>query len=353
MIEGLISVILPIYNIERYLERCLNSVVSQTYKNLEIVLVDDGSTDNCPQLCEKWSKNDVRFKVIHKGNAGLGMARNTGIEYANGEYICFFDSDDYIHPQTIEKAFETARREQADVVLFGFNRIDSNGRCIRSVIPNPHKPVYAGEEIQEILLPDMIAPDPAGKENINIIMSACMALYSMKTIKEVGWRFVSEREIIAEDVYSLLILYKYVKRAAIIPEALYNYCQNNSSLTRTYRRDRYEKIRYFHEQCLAAQKQLGYHEEIAKRLSEPYISFTISALKMIVETDHTLKGKLEEIKDIVDDPHLQQTLQEIDLHNASVRRKVFLNILKKRMYIVCYMLLKAGALPIRKNLRKK
>ena len=97
-----VSVVLPIYNVEQYLERCVNSVVNQTYTNLEIILVDDGSPDNCPQMCEDWKKRDSRIKVVHKKNAGLGMARNSGIEVATGEYICFFDSDDYVKRDIID-----------------------------------------------------------------------------------------------------------------------------------------------------------------------------------------------------------------------------------------------------------
>ena len=106
MIQGLVSVVLPIYNVEKYLDRCIESVVGQTYKNLEIILVDDESPDGCPKKCEDWAKRDKRIKVIHKENAGLGYARNTGIENATGEYICFFDSDDYVEKDTIEKAYD-------------------------------------------------------------------------------------------------------------------------------------------------------------------------------------------------------------------------------------------------------
>ena len=95
MIDKLVSIVLPIYNVEKYLDRCIKSIVEQTYQNLEIILVDDGSPDNCPQICEKWRNLDSRVKVIYKDNAGLGMARNTGIENATREYICFFDSDHY------------------------------------------------------------------------------------------------------------------------------------------------------------------------------------------------------------------------------------------------------------------
>ena len=112
MENGLVSVVVPIYNVEKYLDRCINSIVNQTYKDLEIILVDDGSPDRCPEMCDLWGKKDKRIKVIHKDNAGLGMARNTGIENARGEYICFFDSDDYVDLQTIEVTLEKAKQTQ-------------------------------------------------------------------------------------------------------------------------------------------------------------------------------------------------------------------------------------------------
>ena len=94
MLNKKVTVVLPIYNVEKYLDRSVKSIVEQTYTNLEIILVDDGSPDMCPQMCDEWARKDKRIKVIHKKNAGLGMARNTGIDNASGDYICFFDSDD-------------------------------------------------------------------------------------------------------------------------------------------------------------------------------------------------------------------------------------------------------------------
>ena len=94
----LISVIIPIYNVEAYLDECIASVIAQTYSNLEIILVDDGSPDNCPQMCDEWAAKDSRIRVIHKENGGLSDARNAGIDIATGEYIAFVDSDDWIEP---------------------------------------------------------------------------------------------------------------------------------------------------------------------------------------------------------------------------------------------------------------
>ena len=130
MTKELISVVLPIYNVENYLDRCINSIVHQTYDNLEIILIDDGSPDSCPQKCDEWAKKDNRIKVIHKKNAGLGMARNTGIENASGEYLCFCDSDDYIDLETINKAYEVAKKNNADIVTFGINEVSSDGNTL-------------------------------------------------------------------------------------------------------------------------------------------------------------------------------------------------------------------------------
>lgn len=91
-----VSIILPIYNVEKYLDRCMESLLNQTLEDIEIIMVDDGSPDNCPQMCDEYAKKDNRVKVVHKKNAGLGFARNSGLDVAKGEYIAFVDSDDYV-----------------------------------------------------------------------------------------------------------------------------------------------------------------------------------------------------------------------------------------------------------------
>ena len=100
--DFLVSVIIPIYNVELYLDRCIKSVVDQSYENIEIILVDDGSTDLCPQICDDWAEKDKKIRVIHKENGGLSDARNIGIETAQGAYLGFVDSDDVIDPDLIE-----------------------------------------------------------------------------------------------------------------------------------------------------------------------------------------------------------------------------------------------------------
>ena len=336
MEAGLVSVVVPIYNVEKYLDRCLNSVVGQTYQNLEIILVDDESPDNCPQLCELWAQKDNRIKVIHKKNAGLGMARNTGIDHATGEYICFFDSDDYIALDTIEICVQAAQKENADIVCFGLHNVNDRGDVITDLAPNTEKSVYKGEEILSVFLPEMIAADPGKDRKTNLWMSACGAVYAMRVIERSGWRFVSEREIISEDVYSLLGLYRYIDRAVVLPCSFYYYCANGSSLTHVYRPDRFAKIRHFYEESIKLSRSLGYVEEVEQRLTRLFLSFSIAALKQeAVAEGRSQKERYLAVKAVVSDKAFVDALM-ISSKQDSVARKIMFFASRARLYGVCF-----------------
>ncbi|MCM1103031.1 MAG: glycosyltransferase [Clostridium sp.] len=124
MSDGLISVIIPVYNVEKYIERCLDSVVSQTYTNLEIILVDDGSTDSSGDICDHYKQKDRRIHVIHKRNGGLSSARNVGLRAAAGDYIAFVDSDDFVHPTMYERMLERLVETDSDMVVSEICKID-------------------------------------------------------------------------------------------------------------------------------------------------------------------------------------------------------------------------------------
>lgn len=126
MSNHLISVIIPVYNVESYLRKCLDSVVKQTYKNIEIILVDDGSTDHCGEICDEYAQRDSRILVIHKANGGVASSRNTGLDNAKGEYIMWVDSDDWVEPTFCEKALELVLEYHADIVCFGYNSFGPN-----------------------------------------------------------------------------------------------------------------------------------------------------------------------------------------------------------------------------------
>ncbi len=129
-VQELISVIVPVYNVEKYVDKCIESIINQTYKNLEIILVDDGSTDNSGKICDEYAKADSRVVVMHKNNGGLSDARNTGINEAKGRYITFVDSDDYIDVNMIELMYERIFKDNSDMCMCNFCRVDEKGTLL-------------------------------------------------------------------------------------------------------------------------------------------------------------------------------------------------------------------------------
>ena len=341
MSEILVSVVLPIYNVEEYLNRAIESIVSQTYENLEIILVDDGSPDNCPAICDDWAKKDSRIRVVHKPNDGLGMARNTGIEAATGDYIFFFDSDDYVELNLIERCVETVKETNAQIVVYGYDRLDENGKVIVSSVPELPKPVMKGEEIKSFVIPCLAGPMIENGKKYHMSSSAWAAMYTMHTIRENQFRFVSEREIISEDIYSNLIYYQYIDCIATIPEVLYYYCDNNTqSLSRVYNPERFEKNKHFYLKALCLCDELDYPEQTKKNLSNQMLSNTIVSIKQLVNSPIPRKDKRDGIRSILYDDVSVKVLSDynLKLDKNSFRRILILSI-KHRCVNLVYLLI--------------
>ena len=136
-----ISVIVPVYRVEKYLNDCIDSILAQTFADFELILVDDGSPDNCPALCDAAAAKDSRIRVIHQKNRGLSGARNAGLDIARGRWAAFVDSDDMLLPQALEKAHSTAEKTGADVVLYGFAFTDENGSVAAYITTGAARPI--------------------------------------------------------------------------------------------------------------------------------------------------------------------------------------------------------------------
>lgn len=141
--QPLISIIIPIYNVEPYLDRCINSILAQTYTNIEIILIDDGSSDNSPQICEDFARKDERVVVIHKKNGGQAEARNQGIDICKGDYISFVDSDDWVEPTYVDRLLKIAQNADADIAICELKRVYSyedekitQKNCLQNYTPN-------------------------------------------------------------------------------------------------------------------------------------------------------------------------------------------------------------------------
>lgn len=215
--QDLISVIVPIYKVEAYLDECISSIVAQTHKNLEIILVDDGSPDNCGAICDAWAAKDSRIQVIHKENGGLSDARNAGIEIANGDYIAFVDSDDWIKPEMYETMLAALTRENADIcacnILSCYADRQIKWGCCEYTTGN-------SEKILSMLYNDTAYP-----------VSAWNKLYRRTLWAQI--RFPKGK--ICEDAFTTYLLTHQAKRIVQITDPLYCYrIRENSIMTSAF-----------------------------------------------------------------------------------------------------------------------
>ena len=214
--NDLISIIIPVYNVEKYLDRCLESVVSQTYTNLEIIIVDDGSTDSSSLLCDDLAKKDKRIKVFHKENGGLSDARNYGVSKSRGDYIFFVDSDDCISNKAIEILYDLLIKNSADIA------------CSNYVKFSNEDPDYSFEDTCLIL--------DGGAE-------ACVAMMRQKTFMITAWGNLTKREIVENNLFPLgryqedeATTYKYYyasKRTVVTDAKLYGYFHNEKGIMKS------------------------------------------------------------------------------------------------------------------------
>ena len=333
----LVTVVVPVYNVEKTLDRCIESIINQTYTKIEIILVDDGSTDSSSSMCDNWAKKDERIVVVHKDNEGLGMARNTGIDYSKGDYICFCDSDDYLELDTVESCVEMANKTNADIIHYGFVVRDLSLKEKKRVHAEKDF-VFREDEIKTVFLPAMLGEDPRTKKPIGVWMSLCGSFISRDCISHTGWRCASERKIISEDMYSLLILYNSVKVAAILAREFYNYCENPKSLTHTYRKDRIDKIKQFYQACTNICEKYAYGEQVLHLLSRCFVAYTISAIKQIVMSDMTKKEILCEIRETINDSFLQEVYNLASKYKYSIKKSLFIKaVISKKALIVYWM----------------
>lgn len=239
--NDLISVIVPIYNVEKYLLNCYTSIAQQTYSNLDIILVDDGSTDCSGQLCDEIARKDRRVRVLHKENEGLGYARNSGLKVARGKYVLFVDSDDFIELEMVQKLYERIEQYDADTSYCGFSACFEGGKKIKRE-PYYKNNIFKGKDIIDKVLLEMIAGLPDAKVDAIIPMSSCCALYSLDIIQKNNLWFLSERHYISEDILFNIDYLRHANCVSYIGEALYNYRYTNSD-SLTHKFDKNEIVR--------------------------------------------------------------------------------------------------------------
>lgn len=324
-----VSVIVPIYNVEKYIFKCVDSLLNQTLKDIEIILVDDESPDNCPQICDKLAENDNRVKVIHKKNAGLGFARNSGLDVAAGEYISFIDSDDFVSYDMLEKLYNVAKKYKADEVRSGVVFYKDGKEIQRQDVDEVT--IFRGEkEVKKFVL-DLCGPVPEEKRDCKYMMSVWLALHSRKVIEKYHIRFTSERQTLSEDMIFNLDLFPKMERIVCIPDCFYRYRQNPSSLTHNFSIEKYKRYHVFldlvHEKLSLVFKE----EELQLHFLRLSFLYLRNAIGSAAHTSDSLMSRLVLIRMILHDKYWATLLDTYPYYKMEWKHRVYFSLLKKKI----------------------
>ena len=321
--EKLISVIVPIYNGEKYLEECLESIINQTYKNLQIILIDDGSKDKSGKICDEYAKKDMRIEVIHKENAGVSAARNTGLDNARGEWITFIDADDSVERDFCNNLMQNETND-VDCVICGYNRL-INGKKIKiQSIGFSNK----FEDSRKYLINSLNPQTGAGFSPMKIIR--------MSVIGNI--RFNENLEV-AEDALFNIQLSENIRKIIFINEKLYNYRLNTNSTVKKYDNNYADKYLKAMEEC---GKYICIKYSNDSEIIQNYYNFVayhvlIIAVNYCYNPQNLKKRKT--LKKICKEAIFSDGIIKSNYENLSLTRKITLFTLKNKLYfftsIIC------------------
>lgn len=315
-----ISIIVPIYNVSKYLDRCMGTLLNQTFRDIEIIMVDDGSPDDCGAKCDAYAESDARVKVIHKKNAGLGFARNSGLEAAKGKYVGFVDSDDYVDVHMYEHLYQKLVESKADTCFCRYFDVSAAGEA-KEARELYERDVYKGDEILRLLL-GMIGSELSVPGDVEIGMSVWHGLYSMDIIKKNNLKFPSEREYISEDIIFQIAYFQLAECIAVTQEKDYYYCDNGASLTKTYKKNRFEmeKILYYKEREDLA--EIFSEADYTQRLYKSFMGRVRRCLQQEVKSNPDKKQARENIVRICKDPMIQEILKDFEYKKCGRLKRI-------------------------------
>jgi len=313
MKKDIISIVVPIYNVEKYLDKCIDSITNQTYKNLEILLIDDGSTDDCPKICDKWAKKDSRIKVYHKKNGGLSDARNYGIERAKGKYIGFIDSDDWVELDMYENLYREIVNNEVDIVICGRFIEYENSYTIEQ---KANEKVIMDKKEALIKLNSFAGFD----------MAAWDKLYKKSLFNDIEFPFGKK----CEDAYIAYKLFEKCKKIEYYPQCYYHYLQRKYSISKSNTLNM--------DFIYAAKEQLEFFKNKYSDILDVAETNYAFSVKIIYEI--AIERKIEITKELKD------YKKEIKKYRKAVRENKYIGKRKKLVFIlfndfyIVYLILK-------------
>lgn len=309
------SVVVPVYNVKDYVEKCAASVLGQTEGDLELLLIDDGSTDGSGAICDKIAAGDSRARVIHQENRGLGGARNTGVAAARGEWILFPDSDDWLEPEALEQALAAGEKADADLVSFAFRTVDGEGRELA---------VFREE------LPPGVPLDPRKRRDLLLMFpSACNKIYRRELFRRAGVEYPPR--VWYEDIRTTTKLLPCCGKAVYTGFVGYNYLQRQGSIMNNANLERNREIIDAFEDILGWYRSRGLLEEYRQELEylavfHAYLTASVRVLR--ADPRHPLLGELRRYVD----GQFPGRKQNSYLPRLGKKRRLLLSLLDRGMY---------------------
>lgn len=315
MKDKVLSIIVPVYKAEKFLIRCTDSILNQTFSNIELILVDDGSPDHCPELCEKITHKDHRVKVVHQKNSGVSVARNTGLNIATGDYITFVDSDDFIEPDMYEKMLKKAEEYQCDIVMC--DCVKDNGT---TAVPYTHEirpGFYDYEQLKEEYYPHLLM-----MENVEYPATISNWLLVFKRELSINIRYLEGVRFSEDLLFGAQLMYQARSFYYMKGESYYHYWMNMESATHTFAQDKwkdylklYQEIRNYFGSIL----EFDFRSQIDLALLF-FVYNTVGELMGTVQLDKQKKKK--NIQEILSELVVKEMFQRIKVMKLPIRNKL-------------------------------
>lgn len=344
-----ISVIIPAYNVEDYIEQCLRSVMNQTYKNLEIIVVNDGSKDNTADIIKKLADEDKRIVFIDQENQGVSASRNNALSKIDSDFVMFLDSDDWLDLDACEYLMQEAIKENADCVMFGYVREYGDNSLTKSAF-DEDRLIFEGQEVKEKLHRRLFGPigeELASPEKLNAISTIWGKLYKSEFVKNV--EFVSLQELgLCEDGYFNINVFKKLNKVVFVRKYFYHYRKIVGGVSLTQRKDSniFEKEKKFYSRL---------NEIIEKqKLTDDYKiaidnRFALSLIEVGISIFNSKSNVYKNIKNVLHSNEYRGACQNLELKYFPIHWKLFFGFAKIKFTFGVYFLLKVIVLMMNKK----
>ncbi len=335
-----VSIIIPVYNVEKYLPKCLESVIGQTYADLEIICIDDGTPDRSAAVILSYAEKDGRIKLISQENQGLSGARNTGIRAATGKYIVFLDGDDWLDPEAIKAATDTAAKNNADVVMWGYVREFSDRSDEKKIFSSDMVFDEKGCRSLHRRMAGLYGEETADPSNADSLVTAWGKLYRADIIKENGLEFVDTRLIGTEDALFNLECFGFIHSAAFINRPFNHYRKDNdSSLTRSYKSRLFAQWNELYDRMESYIRASSLPEEFSAALNNRICMSMIGlGLTELLNPDGHM-ARIKNIKNFLSTPRYKNAYKRLDMRFFPIHWRLFFTLCRNKMSVSVYFLL--------------